>query len=170
MNALSNEGSRTLEEQPLAESSQLATYLVRGSAIVQVSESPMAKSVASLTPGEKILGVDIAKGNSLIWATLQRVEVVAETAKLRNTMIVRLGGDGSLLLRAEQEVLTRNSRKNFDMQPVRRLLVGVDSVVVFNGGGLRFQGSGAQEVKKISSLQLVPEKDSTERFYKLTVG
>jgi len=106
----------------------------------------------------------------MIWATLQSVEVVPQTAQVQNTIVVGLGGDDSVALKAEQVILTRDRKKAMSMQPVRRLEIGVDSIIAFNGDGLQWRGKKAKEVKKISSLRLVKEKQPTEGLYRVTVG
>lgn len=165
----SSGGYRAGAQQPLTNTNQLATYLVPGSAAVQVSGSSMATPVANLKTGQKILGVDVGTGNALIWATLQHIEEVPQTASLVNKVEVGLGGDDTALLRGEQVVLTRDRKKRHVMQEVRRFEIGVSSVVAFNAEGLQWRGKKAQECKKISSLRVVRE-NATENLYKLTVG
>merc|ERR1719399_2718233 len=101
----SNEGYHAGGQQHLLGNVQLATYLLPGSAAVQVSGSSMAKPVASLQPGEKILGVDIVAESALTWVTLQHVEVAPRTSKPQNTIVLGVGGDDSASLKAEQVVL-----------------------------------------------------------------
>lgn len=172
-----NGGYRAAEQQSLVETLQSATYLVPGSAAVQVSGSSMAKTIASLRPGDNILGIslDAATGNALVWATLQQIEVVPNTSMFHNRCIVGLGEDDStslkqVWLKAEQVVLTGDLNKKTVIKPACSLETGVDSVVAFNANSLPWQGKKAQEVKKVSSLRLVHEKDPTTSLYKLTVG
>lgn len=163
---------RTEEQQPLVETLQSATYIVPGSAAVQVSGTSMAKTIANLRPGDNILGIslDTATGNALVWAALQQIEVVPNTSMFHNRCIVGLGGDDSASLKAEQAVLTGELNKKIVIKPACRLEIGVDSVVAFNANSLPWQGKKAQEVKKVSSLQLVHDKDPITSLYKLTVG
>jgi len=160
----------TTQQPSMEKTTQLATYLVPGSAAVQVSGASTATTVASLSPGDKILGIDPGRENAMIWATLQRIETVQENSMLQNTVEVGLGSTGSASLKAEQVILAKDRHKKVVMQPVRRLEVGVDSVVVFNTDGLQWRGKKAQEVKKITRLRLVRDKNPTEGLYKLTIG
>jgi len=157
-------------QQPFTEIPQSATYLLPGSAAVQLSDLSMV-SVASLESGAKILGVDMGAGSEFIWATLQHMETLPMTTTLQHEIIVGLGDD-SACLKPEQAILTRDRKKKSCMQPVRQLRTGVDSVVVFDAHGLRWTSNIAEEAKKIDSLQtrLVREKDFAEGLYKLTVG
>lgn len=156
---------------------QLATYLVRGSAAVQVSGSSTLKTVASLQLGQRILSIDMARfdlehaliWNALIWNTLQHIEVVPKTSMLQNTIIVGFGGGESLSLQADQVVLAR-SKTRLSMKLVRTLKIGVDSLVLFGTDGLQWRFKNPREIKKVQSLQLLREKDSSEVLYKLTVG
>jgi len=151
-------------EVPLAS----GTYLVPGSAAVLVSGSSMAKTVASLQPGEKILGLDITTGNAFTWATLQGVEVVGPEVKA-NKVILGIAGESNVLLQAEQVILARDRKKNILMQQVRRLEIS-QNAIVFNRESLQWLGKKAQEMKKISSTRLVRDMDSTEPLYKITLG
>lgn len=132
----------------------------------------MAKAAASLQTGEKILHVEFGKGHTLTWETLQHVEVASETSMLRNEdlVIVGLGADISIALRADQVVLTRNRKKKIAMQTVRRLEVGYDCLVALDASALHRQGKKSWELKKIKSLRLVRQKDPSECYYKLEVG
>lgn len=163
-------GNNTSKGYHGGEQPRLATYLVPGTAAVQVSGAPMAKPIASLEPGEKILCVDLAAGSSYIWSNVQDLEVVPDTSQLQNTIVVGLGGHDTAPLKADQAVLAINRKKKPVMQPIRRLEIGVDTVVLVNADGLRSRHKKVQEFKKISSRRLLREKDSTESLYKLTVG
>eukprot|EP00746_Dinoflagellata_sp_MGD_P018065 gnl/MRDRNA2_/MRDRNA2_141837_c0_seq1.p1 gnl/MRDRNA2_/MRDRNA2_141837_c0~~gnl/MRDRNA2_/MRDRNA2_141837_c0_seq1.p1 ORF type:complete len:219 (+),score=31.33 gnl/MRDRNA2_/MRDRNA2_141837_c0_seq1:70-726(+) len=155
-------------QQPLTEIPRSNTYLLPGSAVVQVSDMSRV-TVASLEPGAKILGMDLGDGNEFIWATLQHVETLPATTTLQHEIIVGLGGDDIAFLKREQVVLTRDKKKKTGMQPVRQLRVGVDSVVVFDAHGVRWTSNIAEEVRKIDSLQarLAPPTDG---LYQLTVA
>lgn len=166
----SSGGYCTGTQQPSVESTELATYLVPGSAAVQVSGSAMATTVANLHPGQKILGIDVGSGHALIWATLQRVEVMPDTSMVQRSVMVGLGGDDTVSLKAEQVVLATDRKKKVQMQPVRRLEVGADSLFAFNADSLRSRSKKAQDVKKISSLRLVRDNDPAASLYKLTMG
>lgn len=148
---------------------QFATYLVPGSATVQVSGSSMVTTVASLQTGQKILGLDISTRNALVWAALQRIEVVPHSS-VQSTIAVGLGADDNSLLHPDQVVLTRDRKKKSAMKRIRQLEIGLDSIVAFNADGLQWRGKKVQEVKKISSIRLSRDKDSTDSLYKLTLG
>jgi len=170
-NTKPNGGYCAATQQPSVETTtQLATYLVPGSAAVQVSGASTATTVASLRLGDKILGVDSGKGNAMIWATLQHIEVLPQNSMVQNKVVVGLGDSSSASLYAEQVILAKDRQKKIDMQPIRRLEIGVHSVVAFNADGLQWRGKKAQEVKKITSLRLLRDKNPTEGLYKLTVG
>lgn len=162
------------QAQPEIVTNELASYLVPGSSAVLVSGSPMPKTISSLEPGDKILGTDIMGGNALIWATLDRIEATSVTSRQRQTILIGLGEHDELPLKSEQVVLTRDTKKKkLAMRSVRRLEVGYGgAVVVFNADGLQWRGKKAEEVKQITSIRLVREKEmeSAEGFYKLTVG
>lgn len=157
-------------QQPLKEIPQLATYLVPGSAAVQVSDSSIV-TVASLEPGQKILGMDMGTGNNFIWATLQQIEPLPINTQFQHKVIVGLEGHDSAELKPDDVILTKDRNKKAVMQPVCQLHIGVKSVVMFDAHGLRWTGKIAEEVKKINSLQtqLVRDKDRTEGLYELTM-
>lgn len=144
---------------------QLATYLLPGSAVVQVSGQSTAKAIASLQPGEKILGIDVAGGSALAWATLQQVE---RADPISNSILIGLDGNDSVVFKPEQAFLIRDRKKKLSMQSVRRLEIGTDLAVVFNTNRLQSQSKNAQELTKICSRRLV--RENTEVFYKLSVG
>lgn len=164
-----NSESKGGMQQRCTDIPQLATYILPGSAAVQVSDlSPV--TVASLAPGKKILGLDMGAGNEFIWATLQHVESLP-TNTTQHEIIVELGGDDCACLMPEQVILTRDRKKKAGMQPVRQLRAGVDSLVVFDAHGFRWTSNIAEEATKIDSLQTrrVSDKDPTEGLYKLTL-
>lgn len=153
------------EHQPPVESSQWATYLLPGSALVRVSGSSRPRTIASLQPDEKILGMELVAGSSLVWTTLQHIEL--DSTSTPKTMMVGLGEADNFLLRAEQVILAKDRKKRLMMQSVRRLDIGVDSVIAFNSGDLRWLEKKSSRAKKIRSLEIV---SCTEGLYKLTLG
>lgn len=164
-------------ELPLRNTSQLATYLVPGSAVVQVDGASTAVTVSSLQQGDKILSVAIGKDlkdSVLNWATLQHMEAVGLPANsnLRTTISVGLEGNDSVLLKADQVVLATDHKSKLAMQSPRQLCVGYGSVIAFSPDTFRRRGK-RHEMKKVKELRLVREmepSDCSEYFYKLTVG
>lgn len=159
---------------PLPEAAdQLATYLVPGSAVVQVAGSGMPTPLSKLQPGEKILGLDIAGGYCLVWSTVQHIQAVPATAMEANhTIMLGLGKDDvQVPLKAEQVVLAKDRKKKAVMQPVRRLEIGMDSVIVYDADKLQWKGKNAQEAKKINTLRLSRDRDTAdEGLYKVILG
>jgi len=164
-----NAGYATEVQQPSVETDLIATYLLPGSAVVQVSGQAM-KKIARLQPGEKILSTDVVKGGTFIWASVEGVEAMPETSK-QNTVALGLGeADDEIFVNAEQVILVRDRKKKMAMQTVRRLQVGPDSAVMYNADGLHWRGKKAQEVKKISGLRVSREKECAGGMYKVAVG
>jgi len=163
-----NAGYATEMPQSSQQINTMATYLVPGSALVQVSGQSM-KTIASLQPGEKILSTDVMKGGAFIWASVEDIEAAPVTTKSK-TVELGLGETAHVLIDAEQVILVKDRKKRMTMQTVRRLQVGPDSAVVYNADGLQWRSKKAQEVKKISSLRVSREQESTEGLYKVTVG
>lgn len=172
-NTKCNGGYAAGVQQPLVKPSdaikeaQTATYLISGSATVITGSS--MKPISELQPGEKILSIDVAAGGTFIWASVQHLEAMTEAPK-PNTVALGLGdADDSVLISAEQVILTKDRKKRMTTQMVRRLQIGVDSAIVYNADGLQWRGKKAQETKKISSLRVSRDGESAVE-YKLTVG
>lgn len=165
-----NAGYATEMPQSSQQINTMATYLVPGSALVQVSGQSM-KTIASLQPGEKILSTDVMNGGAFIWASVEDIEAAPATTK-SNTVLLGLGETAHVLIDADQVILVKDRKKRMTMQTVRRLQIGADSAVMYNADGLQWRGKKAQELKKISglSLRVSREQEITEGLYKVTVG
>jgi len=143
-----------------------ATYSVPGSTAVQVSGEALPRTISSLKVGEKILGMDVGTGDALIWVTVH--EIAMAPAAPQNQIIVELGQDEHVALMAQQVVLAKDRKKKTIQQQVRRLEIGINSLVVFNPDGLR-KGNPAHLTKKVGGVKLVKTQESTS-LYQITAG
>lgn len=178
------QGSKSLggyraEKQPLSiegespaegtVSTQLATYVVPGSAAVILCRPSEVRTVANLKPGDKVLSVDLAAGNRLIWGTLQDIQALPDSSVVSNAIVVGLGNE-STSLKADQVVLSMDRKRKRVMRLIRRLEIGIDALVVFDEDSLRWQGKNATTLKKVTSRKLVRNADNGEGLYKITLG
>eukprot|EP00746_Dinoflagellata_sp_MGD_P160629 gnl/MRDRNA2_/MRDRNA2_87476_c0_seq1.p1 gnl/MRDRNA2_/MRDRNA2_87476_c0~~gnl/MRDRNA2_/MRDRNA2_87476_c0_seq1.p1 ORF type:complete len:421 (+),score=74.95 gnl/MRDRNA2_/MRDRNA2_87476_c0_seq1:96-1358(+) len=166
-------GGYNQENQPLSqqqsspEGTQLATYVVPASAAVILSRTSEVRKIADLKPGDKILSVDVAAGNRLIWGSLQDVQALPDSSVVPNAIVVGFGNERTSL-EADQCVLAMDRKRKMVMKLIRRLEIGFDALVVFHEHSLRWQGKNATTLKKVTSRALVRNAD--EGLYKITLG